>query len=283
MMIPNKRRRRFEVTEVDEHDELVCSSSPDRPKTKLKMVVGSSYFPKNNKLNPKGEDAHFICEHKNTIGIADGVGGWARHAVDSGIYARELMSNCLVALDKEQIGAVNPKSVLQEAYSNTKAQGSSTACVLTLREDHILQAANVDDSGFMIFRDNKLLFRSPTMQHGFNHPYQLGNHVRSDRPECADVIEIGFLEPGDIIVAGTDGVFDNIHPFEIVEVFEQTDGSVWPEQHACMIASIALENSLDEDYLSPFQIAAEAAGQDYDGGKYDDITVVVAMIESLKT
>jgi protein phosphatase PTC7 len=45
-----------------------------------------------------GEDAHFICQERQTFGVADGVGGWAMKGIDSGIFARELMSNYLTAL-----------------------------------------------------------------------------------------------------------------------------------------------------------------------------------------
>jgi protein phosphatase PTC7 len=68
-----------------------------------------------------------------------------------------------------------------------KEQGSATACVIVLdRED--LQAANLGDSGFLVVRDNKVVFRSPPQQHDFNFPFQLGPPgSQSDRPEDAEV------------------------------------------------------------------------------------------------
>ncbi|XP_015160066.1 putative protein phosphatase 2C 24 [Solanum tuberosum] len=41
------------------------------------MVAGSFYIPKSNKA-PLWEDAHFICIEEETIGVADGIGGWAK-------------------------------------------------------------------------------------------------------------------------------------------------------------------------------------------------------------
>ena len=52
-------------------------------------------------------------------------------------------------------------------------QGSTTACVLCL-EGEQLHAANVGDSGFMVVRENEIVFKSPPQQHSFNFPYQLG-------------------------------------------------------------------------------------------------------------
>ena len=47
-----------------------------------KMDLGSYYIPKENKNKPKGEDAHFINKDCQTIGVADGVGGWAKRGID---------------------------------------------------------------------------------------------------------------------------------------------------------------------------------------------------------
>ena len=96
------------------------------------MVAGSFYIPKDNELKPRGEDAHFICVEENTIGVADGVSGWAKRGVDAGEYARELITHSVIAIHNEPKGAVNPKRVLHTAYSNTLARGSSTACIITL-------------------------------------------------------------------------------------------------------------------------------------------------------
>ncbi|MCD7459645.1 hypothetical protein HAX54_041562 [Datura stramonium] len=54
-----------------------------------RMAVDSFYIPKYSK-GPIGEDAHFICIESETIGVADGVGGWAKKGIDSGKYLRQL-------------------------------------------------------------------------------------------------------------------------------------------------------------------------------------------------
>ena len=105
---------------------------PSLVEERVNIVLGSFYIPKDNKSNPKGDDAHFICGQKQTIGIADGVGGWTRQGVNAGEYARELMLNSVIALGAEPNGAVIPSRVLSEAYSKTKLPGSSTACLLSL-------------------------------------------------------------------------------------------------------------------------------------------------------
>lgn len=51
-----------------------------------------------------------------------------------------------------------------------------------------------------------------SQQHNFNCPFQLASHKlhpEADSPEDADVYEVELL-PGDIVVIGSDGLFDNM-------------------------------------------------------------------------
>ncbi|GMP31695.1 hypothetical protein CsSME_00005806 [Camellia sinensis var. sinensis] len=98
----------------------------------LKLQSGSCYLPHPDKEKTGGEDAHFICEDKQAIGIADGVGGWADVGINAGHYARELMSNSVAAIQDEPRGSIDPAGVLEKAHSITKAEGSSTACIIAL-------------------------------------------------------------------------------------------------------------------------------------------------------
>jgi protein phosphatase PTC7 len=102
---------------------------------KLKLLSGSCYLPHPAKEATGGEDGHFICIDEQAIGVADGVGGWADHGVDAGLYAKELMSKSMGAIKDEPEGAIDPSRVLEKAFTSTKARGSSTACIITLKEE----------------------------------------------------------------------------------------------------------------------------------------------------
>ena len=57
-------------------------------------------------------------------------------------------------------------------------------------------------------------------QHSFNCPYQLASPTKwpeADKPEDADMYEVELL-PGDIVVLGSDGLFDNMwnHEMEVI-------------------------------------------------------------------
>ncbi|KAM7251963.1 hypothetical protein ACFE04_023846 [Oxalis oulophora] len=245
----------------------------------LKLYSGSCYMPHPDKVKTGGEDAHFICVDEQAIGVADGVGGWADVGVNAGLFAQELMSHSVAAIKEEPEGSISPARVLEKAHSKMKAKGSSTACIIVLGEKGI-HAINLGDSGFMIVRDGSSVFQSPVQQHGFNFTYQLESGYEGDLPSSGQVFTIPVI-PGDVIVAGTDGLFDNLYHNEVTAVVvDAVREGLAPQATAQKIAALARERALDSKRISPFSAAAHEAGFRYFGGKLDDLTVVVSYITS---
>ncbi|XP_021835398.1 probable protein phosphatase 2C 55 isoform X2 [Spinacia oleracea] len=244
----------------------------------LKLHSGSCYLPHPDKVATGGEDAHFICEEKRVIGVADGVGGWADVGVDAGIYARLLMSNSMIAIQENSKDGVNPAIILEKAHADTDVMGSSTACIIALTDQGI-HAINLGDSGFIVIRDGTTVFRSPVQQYGFNFPYQLAStSAGGDLPSSGQVFTFPVAS-GDVIVAGTDGLFDNLYDNEITTLVVQAKRSGLESQATAEnIASLAQQRALDKHRQTPFAAAAHDAGFRYVGGKLDDITVVVSYI-----
>ncbi|KAK8648984.1 hypothetical protein V6N13_129722 [Hibiscus sabdariffa] len=243
----------------------------------LKLLSGSCYLPHPDKEDTGGEDAHFICADEQAIGVADGVGGWADLGVDAGQYSRELMSNSVSAIQEEPKGSIDPARVLEKAHSSTKAKGSSTACIIALT-DQGLHAINLGDSGFMVVRDGCTVFRSPVQQHDFNFTYQLESGSNGDLPSSGQVFAVP-VAPGDVVIAGTDGLFDNLYNNEITAVVvHAVRAGLGPQVTAQKIAALARQRAQDRDRQTPFSTAAQDAGFRYYGGKLDDITVVVSYI-----
>ncbi|MCL7042323.1 hypothetical protein MKW94_022834 [Papaver nudicaule] len=125
------------------------------------------------------------------------------------------MSNSVIAILNEPKGLIDPKRVLKEGHSNTKAQGSSTACIIALTDEGI-QAINLGDNGFIVVRDGSTIYGSPVQQHGFNFPYQLECGRNGDLPSSGQVSTVPVAS-GDVIVAGTDGLFGNLFHNEITD------------------------------------------------------------------
>ncbi|XXG49034.1 hypothetical protein AAC387_Pa02g3324 [Persea americana] len=240
----------------------------------LKMFPGSCYLPKPG--SNRGDDAHFICEEDQTFGVADGVGGWASMGVDAGEFARQLIYHAECAIKDEPKGAINLMRVLEKAFSNTRAIGGSTACIAALRDEYI-HAVNIGDSGFMVVRKGCVPFHSPVQQHFFNCPYQLGSDPNSDPPSLAENIKF-HLATGDVIVAGTDGLFDNLFDNEVVDaVLQGKKEGLGSQEMASRIAQLAQQRA-HGDSDTPFSVAAREAGYSFSGGKIDDITVIVANV-----
>lgn len=85
-------------------------------------------------------------------------------------------------LETEENDCNNLKAILSNAHESAqekKVYGSSTACLLSLEfyetsEYSLLSSCNVGDSGYMIIRDKKVLFKSQSQSHRYNAPFQLG-------------------------------------------------------------------------------------------------------------
>ncbi|KAL3517940.1 hypothetical protein ACH5RR_020529 [Cinchona calisaya] len=100
-----------------------------------------------------------------------------------------------------------------------------------------------------------------------------------DDPGLAEEFKVP-VEEGDV-VAGTDGVFDNLHEFEIEEIIKSSTSKVaQPGDMARLIANYALYNSFDRFADTPFARKSRKAGHRHKGGKVDDITAIVARIQS---
>lgn len=271
-----------QVLKESSHDETITSLAIDANGKEvgartLKLLSGSSYLPHPDKEATGGEDAHFICVEEQVIGVADGVGGWADVGINAGLYSRSLMSNSIRAIKLEPKEAIDPARVLTKAHSATKAQGSSTACIIALRDEG-LHAINLGDSGFVVIRDGCTIFHSPVQQHDFNFTYQLANGSEGDQPSSGQVFKIP-VAVGDVIVAGTDGLFDNLYNNEVTALVVQgVRSKLSPEAMAKNIAELARVKALDRKRQSPFSAAAQEAGFRYHGGKLDDITVVVSFV-----
>lgn len=131
----------------------------------------------------------------------------------------------------------------------------------------------------LLFIQTHVVFRTPQQEHSFGHPVQLGHHDAADWPEAA-MLETFQVFPGDVIVMGSDGLFDNLSEGEIlgeVKRHEPTHRSPSALVHKLM--QLAYENSLDRKKKTPFAWAAtEAFDMVYCGGKPDDISILAACL-----
>ncbi|KAG2429355.1 hypothetical protein HXX76_011121 [Chlamydomonas incerta] len=297
-----------------DHQDLYSGSTTLPPGKQLKLQLAVCYLPHPEKVHYGGEDAHFISDYGGgMMGVADGVGGWQESGVNPADYSRTLMLMSRAYLEgndifQEQAASrsgvlIDPRGALEAAHMNTKVPGSATACVMQLDQANgVLAAANLGDSGFMVVREGKELIRSKPLQHYFDCPLQFGAFPEfveaTDTADMADLYSI-TLRPGDVIVAGTDGLWDNCYISEIIAMSPRSPTDA--QSSADAIAATARRHASDTEFASPYTREALSQGLDLPwwdkllgmsfkggklhlkqltGGKMDDITVLVAFVEA---
>lgn len=129
---------------------------------------------------------------------------------------------------------------LQKAYENTiKAtaepvdwQGTTTAAGAQIHfkclEDGketvpLLYVTNLGDCQVMVLRpkDRAVVYKSKEQWHWFDCPRQLGTNS-PDTPEKNAVMDVVEIQVGDVVLAMTDGVIDNMWEHEILESVVQS-------------------------------------------------------------
>lgn len=165
----------------------------------------------------------------NFICVTDGVGGWIRKLEDTGLFTKEYVKHIAALYDNGQYSDL--KELLDNASKMTKAIGSSTCVMAEITKDDptTLKTCNLGDSGYLLVRPRnpkktgdqpivEKLFRSKTQQTRFNAPYQTGTDKVWPTKAFSTTHQI---EDKDIVVMGSDGIFDNLFDEDIMNCLNQ--------------------------------------------------------------
>ena len=248
------------------------------------LKSGATVIPHPKKVYKGGEDA-FIVKPK-MVSVADGVGGWAKRGVDPAKFSKQLMGFIGSVYDEHP--DLIPKEILYRANEQTTEVGSTTVIIAIFNpKKRSIATSLLGDSSYMILKPNTQrglakMYRSTEQQHRFNCPYQVG--TGKDNPYLS-ISETHYVEHNDIIVLGTDGLWDNAFDNEVMTIIDQnlekTGNLSDPQKASQEIAKMAFAHSLDKSFRSPFEIHSEEdpKAKTYPGGKKDDITVVVSQVK----
>jgi len=247
-------------------------------------------------LVPSDRECTFEQDIEKTlwIGLADGVGGWARwkgaRPQDFSRFLTQYSLDILNDVNPKELALLRPEDLMTKSWNkilhnpeHELLYGSSTFTVVRINAEKMeLESANLGDSGYLLVRRNP---KEPSIMaehsmHSFNFPYQLASKAarRTDTPQDA-VAETHSISEGDILVAVTDGVFDNLFIEDIEGITREHQDSSMLDL-SLTIAAFASENSFDEKLFSPHTLQALNAGRGEEvlGGKVDDICVVTVKI-----
>lgn len=255
--------------------------------------------PHPDKVYKGGEDAYVACDE--LLAVADGVGGWKEKDIDPQAYARSLMKSMYEHVQDCKFDGypIDLDAAITSAAdeANVSHAGSSTMLVCSIVDD-VVSVANLGDCSCLILRDvqtagpnqvtPEVIYRSEEMQHDFNYPYQLG---RTSKDSISDVkrAEIA-VKPNDVIILGSDGVFDNVYDDTMIQIISdrlqdaslkspmEVNRALWKVTH--QIVEKAAENSRTKGAATPHVEAAMEQGILLEIGKPDDMTLLIALVES---
>jgi protein phosphatase PTC7 len=256
-------------------------ASPTKKKTNvevtrnpIKLEIASNILPHPAKIMWGGEDAVFT--KGRTFGVFDGVSG-AEKLDGVPLYSRTLAIEMKKRVGNEGLTVQQMTKFLTESadVADAYATGASTAVVASIGENGFLQALNVGDSCCMVIRDGKVAAKTREISHYWECPYQLSSDS-PDRPKDGTKLNVE-LTPGDLIIMGSDGVFDNMSDDLILETIAST--SMKAGQIAKKLSSVSRKQSLDKKAVTPYSTQAQKRGlpefKNGIGGKVDDVGCVV--------
>ncbi|KAJ5887764.1 hypothetical protein N7495_007805 [Penicillium taxi] len=262
-----------------------------------------------------GDDAIIASEY--LLGVDDGVGAWAtRPRGHAGLWSRLLLHFWALEVERRVSATTSipdPVECLQLAYEQTTRAttspgewfGTTTSATALLHwtseldgtKSPLLYVTNLGDCKILVIRPSKkeVLFRTSEQWHWFDCPMQLGTNS-NDTP-CKDaVLSRVSLKEDDIVLAVSDGVTDNLWEHEILQLVLDSLQK-WDQGHSDIktldippdmsndrmvyvareLLNAALIIARDPYAESPYMEKAVDEGLAIEGGKMDDISVVIAL------
>jgi len=189
--------------------------------------------------------ADAVQQMQQLLGICDGVSGVQQLGFEPSSLPRDLLACCGEAmkrrLEKQRAGEPRTDadvdgywmlSLMMEAFDATSARGATTLLLASLEEGNKMVVGNIGDCGLLLLRpapyENGRLsreWRSTALRYEANRPKQV---VSLDSVNASDVhlviqgakLDVVEVQRGDLVVLGSDGLFDNLSDEEITQIVE---------------------------------------------------------------
>lgn len=257
-----------------------------------------------------GDDA-VVVNGQNFLGVNDGVGAWAtKERGHAALWSRLIAHFWALAAENAMLDAgsgveaLHPVDYLQSAYEQTKRIttepneicGTTTACSALLHyrseTEPIIYATNLGDCAVLVIRptEQTIIYKTKEQWHWFDCPRQLGTNS-PDTPQENAVVDAVDIQEGDVVLVVSDGVSDNLWENEVCQnVCESVskwkagtegteEGMVFVARELMNAARVIAQDPFAE---SPFMERAVEEGLPMEGGKMDDISVVMGICRRRK-
>lgn len=262
-------------------------------------------------------DADAVEETPVLLGVCDGVSEVQKLGISPDELPRELLTRCRELLEAGAGAHSYPRNgnhwvthLLEDAYDQTEAQGSTTLILATIEPDaHQLVIASLGDCNGLLLRPSarnprnlEIAFRTSATRYEANKPKQVARLDGTTLDQVHAVIRDAQVDlvgarHGDVLILGSDGLFDNLYDEDMRGISEriltrsttsarrskkgEAPTASQLEEAADALISAALESvcigQVDENGEVQWPETAKQTPIGL-GGKADDTTAVVAFI-----
>lgn len=118
--------------------------------------------------------------------------------------------------EEEVEGKSGPSAAIQQTDGNhleKQEQGERGVRHMKDKDRTLLDVSFVGDCGLMVIREGKIVYETEAQQHDVDYPFQLGDGS-ADTPKDGVRVLIP-VRRGDVVVMGSDGIFDNVYSHDI--------------------------------------------------------------------
>eukprot|EP00438_Fugacium_kawagutii_P022712 Skav203981 [mRNA] locus=scaffold94:862769:863716:- [translate_table: standard] len=149
------------------------------------------------------------------------------------VLPRELLSQCQKVMDscvRDEHGAW-VLTMLKEAFAKTTAMGATTVLLACIEDAQRLALITLGDCGLLQLRPSngdelRRFFRSQRVMMGEKTPAQvlrLPHQITGEQKELVEDCRLDMvnIKHGDLIVLGTDGLFDNLSDEAITDIVQR--------------------------------------------------------------
>ena len=251
------------------------------------LDIGYAYIPHPEKAIFGGEDAFAVSyrslDSTYMVAVSDGVGSWlSKRGVSAGPFAADLMYHAEQVFNE---GEDNPLTILQDSFDRTDHIGAATAIIGVLNPKswgYKVEMIYLGDSSFFVVTDGNMTHQPTEQEIDFNRPFCLGKMaggvIYAQEPKDGEKFVIN-LEGEDMLVLGTDGLFDNLFDDEIMNIINSMGNATASDiAETLVIAATEKGESLEP---TPFERTSQEAGYEHKGGKTDDTAIIVVKAASL--